>query len=171
MHTPLPTVESPAPLSALQAAALRFADASTFSVHVPSATLDALKGLLATDQQLLEATAVVATYNMVSRLLVALDVGDLAAESVPLPELVQTEHDVEVAEGVTLHVKVGKRSGDAKWLVFVNSLMTNQQMWDEVLPRLSKTYNVITYDQRGHGKVNSAPSSATSPPLPTMRRR
>lgn len=156
LATPLPSVASPSPLTPVQAAALRFADASTFSVHVPRSTLDELKGLLANDQQVLEATAVVATYNMVSRLLVALDVGDLGAQSVPLPELKQTEHDLTVAEGVTLHVKVGRREGDeqAKWLVFVNSLMTNQSMWDEVLPALSKKYNLISFDQRGHGPVS-----------------
>jgi pimeloyl-ACP methyl ester carboxylesterase len=39
-------------------------------------------------------------------------------------------------------------------LVFVNSLMTNQTMWDPVLPRLSKKYNFLTFDQRGHGQVS-----------------
>lgn len=90
---------------------------------------------------------------MVSRLLVTLDVGDMRAVSVPLPETTQDEHDVEVEEGVTVHVKVAKRSASAPWLVFVNSLLTNQKMWDDVLPRLSRKYNLITYDQRGHGKV------------------
>ena len=155
LHTPLPTPAAPAPLSAFQAAALRFADASTFSVNVPQSRVDDLKVYLKDDQQLLEATAVVATYNMVSRLLVTLDVGDMGALEVPLPETVQEEHDVEVDAGVTLKVLVAKRNDSAPWLVFVNSLMTNQKMWGEVLPRLSKKYNLITYDQRGHGRVSS----------------
>ncbi|GAA5858356.1 hypothetical protein JCM8547_004663 [Rhodosporidiobolus lusitaniae] len=161
LYTPLPTPASPAPLSAYQAAALRFADASTFNVNVPQARIDELKEHLKDDQQLLEATAVVATYNMVSRLLVTLDVGDMGEGSVPLPETTQSEHDVEVEEGVKIHVKVAKRTDSAPWLVFVNSLMTNQKMWDFVLPRLSKTYNLITFDQRGHGKSSVPPKPCT----------
>ncbi|BGO88485.1 hypothetical protein NBRC10512_003001 [Rhodotorula toruloides] len=161
VSTPLPTPASPSPLSAYQAAALRFADASTYNVTVPQSYLDELKQHLKDDQQLLEATAVVATYNMVSRLLVTLDVGDMGEQSVPLPESEQSEHDVEIEEGVKLHVRVAKRGDDAPWLVFVNSLMTNQKMWDGVLPRLSKKYNLITFDQRGHGKSSVPPSPCT----------
>ncbi|GAA5861343.1 hypothetical protein JCM3774_000217 [Rhodotorula dairenensis] len=161
LHTPLPTPAAPDVLSPFQAAALRFADASTFNVQVPQARLDDLKQFLKDDQQLLEVTAVTATYNMVSRFLVALDVGDLGDLTVPLPEAEHSEHDVLVEEGVTLHVKVAKRVDDAPWLVFVNSLMTNQKMWDGVLPRLSKKYNLITYDQRGHGKSSVPPAKCT----------
>ncbi|GAA6007520.1 uncharacterized protein JCM10292_003913 [Rhodotorula paludigena] len=161
LHTPLPSPTAPAPLSAYQAAALRFADASTYNVTVPQSRIDELKEHLKDDQQLLEATAVVATYNMVSRLLVTLDVGDMGAKSVPLPETEQSEHDIEVEEGVKLHVQVAKRDDSSPWLVFVNSLMTNQQMWDGVLPRLSKKYNLITYDQRGHGQSSVPPKPCT----------
>lgn len=154
LYTTLPLPSNPAPLSPIQAAALRFADASTFSVHVPQSRVNELKEYLKDDQQLLEATAVVATYNMVSRLLMAVDVGELVNESVPLPEMVETQHDVEVEEGVKLHVRLARREASAPWLVFVNSLMTNQKMWESVLPRLSKKYNLLTYDQRGHGKVS-----------------
>lgn len=115
---------------------------------------------LSDDQQLLEAAAVPATYNMVSRLLVALDVGEMGADCLPLPETKQEEHFVEVAEGVKLYVKTAIRTDDegAPWLVFVNSLMTNCSMWDAALPRLSKKYNLLTFDQRGHGKVRALPS-------------
>lgn len=136
---------------------------------MPQSRVDDLKKYLVDDQQLLEATAVVATYNMVSRLLVTLDVGDMGSNSVPLPETVETEHDVEIEPGVTLRVSVAKRDEKAPWLVFVNSLMTNQKMWGEVLPRLSKTYNLLTYDQRGHGKVRSDPPPCTAP-LPLKKK-
>ncbi|KAM0755409.1 alpha/beta-hydrolase [Meredithblackwellia eburnea MCA 4105] len=165
LHTPLPLPSNPAPLTPILAAALRFADASTFSVNVPQSRVDDLKTYLKDDQQLLEATAVTATYNMVSRLLVAADVGDMNTASVPLPETTQEEHDIEVEAGVKLHVKVAKRDDKSPWLIFVNSLMTNQKMWDEVLPRLSKTYNLITYDQRGHGKSSVPPNPCTLPIL------
>lgn len=155
LATPLPEPSSPAPLSALQAAALRYADASTFNVTVPQRTVDALKKELGdNEQQLLEATATVATYNMVSRLLVALDVGDMGATTVPYPECIEEEHMVEVDPDVKLYVRTAKRDDSAPWLVFVNSLMTNWSMWDLVLPRLSKSFNLIVYDQRGHGKVS-----------------
>ena len=43
-----------------------------------------MKSLLANDQQMVEVVTTVATYNLVSRFLVALDVGDV--KDVPLPE-------------------------------------------------------------------------------------
>lgn len=158
VNTPLPHPSAPAPLSAIQAAALRFAEASTFSVVVPKKILDEFKAYLTDDQQLLEAAAVPATYNMVSRLLVALDVGELGEKLLPLPETHQEEHQVDVGDGVKLFVKTAKRITDgdsAPWLVFINSLMSNEKMWDGVMPRLSKKYNILTYDQRGHGQVSA----------------
>lgn len=164
LATPLPLPSSPLPLTPILAAALRFADASTFNVSVPKDVFEDLKqefkalGGDREDQLLLEASAVVATYNMVSRLLVSLDVDDRKDQCVPLPECVQTSRDVDVGGGITIHVEMARRveNGDTSpWLVFVNSLMSNHKMWDAVLPRLSKKYNLLTYDQRGHGKVRS----------------
>lgn len=125
--------------------------------------MEDLKEHLLNDQQLLEAVAVPATYNMVSRLLVALDVGELGNEALPLPETNQSEHYVEVEGDVKLYVKVAKRILDgetAPWIICVNSLMSNEKMWEGVLPRLSKKYNLLTYDQRGHGRVSLSPSSS-----------
>jgi pimeloyl-ACP methyl ester carboxylesterase len=61
--------------------------------------------------------------------------------------------DLDVVLGL---LRLGQGDADVAYVadverVFVNSLMTNQKMWDGVLPRLSKKYNLITYDQRGHG--------------------
>jgi AhpD family alkylhydroperoxidase len=53
--------------------ALRYADAMTRDVAVPDEVFDAVRESL-DDQQVLELTVTIATYNMVSRLLVALDV-------------------------------------------------------------------------------------------------
>ena len=53
--------------------ALRYADAMTRDVAVPDEVFAAVRESLA-DQQVLELTVTIATYNMVSRLLVALDV-------------------------------------------------------------------------------------------------
>ncbi len=39
----------------------------------------------------------------------------------------------------------------APWIVLINSLMTNLTMWDAVIPALSARFNILSYDQRGHG--------------------
>jgi 4-carboxymuconolactone decarboxylase len=54
-------------------AAVRYAEVMTRDVTVPDEVFDAVRGSL-DDQQVLELTVTIATYNMVSRLLVALDV-------------------------------------------------------------------------------------------------
>lgn len=69
-------------LSDLQRAALAYTDWMTRNVHVPQNIFDALKDHV-TDQEITELTITVATYNMVSRILVALDVGDKANLKVP----------------------------------------------------------------------------------------
>ncbi|KAH8116777.1 carboxymuconolactone decarboxylase [Phellopilus nigrolimitatus] len=72
-------------LSSLQTAALNYTDFMTRSIAVPQEVFDALRANLENDQQIFEATATIATYNMVSRMLVALDVGDKAGEEVSRP--------------------------------------------------------------------------------------
>ncbi|THH04182.1 hypothetical protein EW145_g5716 [Phellinidium pouzarii] len=69
--------------SDIQAAALEYTDYMTRSVAVPQDVFDSLRANLENDQQVFEATATVATYNMVSRMLMALDVADKASEEVP----------------------------------------------------------------------------------------
>jgi hypothetical protein len=97
--TPLPPAEGL--LTTLQMAALRFADASTRDIHVSKAVTDDLMHELREyvekanpneDEALrteriqdlfVEASAVVATYNMVSRFIVSTDVAGLSGEAVP----------------------------------------------------------------------------------------
>jgi hypothetical protein len=96
--TPLPP--SSGILSALQTSALLFADESTKNVKVRKETTDSLTDSLKrwadetshsgnveeTVQDLLvEAAAVTATYNMVSRFLISLDVGCMSDTEVPWP--------------------------------------------------------------------------------------
>jgi len=103
-------IETPIPreggvLPGLQTAALVFADESTRDVKVGKDVVDALKRELRvlvetetgqdgagagtveerTEDLYVEASAVVATYNMVSRFLVAVDVAGLADDVVPWP--------------------------------------------------------------------------------------
>jgi len=88
-------------LTVFQTAALRFADASTKDVHVPKAITDDLVHELRehvaktnpnedetaqTDRVqdlFVEASTVVATYNMVSRFLISTDVAGLSDQPVP----------------------------------------------------------------------------------------
>lgn len=69
-------------LSDLQRAAVVYADWMTKNVHVPQDVFDALKIFL-DDKQIVEVTVTIGAYNMVSRILVALDVADKASEKVP----------------------------------------------------------------------------------------
>jgi len=62
-------------LTGAQLAALRYADAMTREVVVPEAVFQPLRDHLS-ERQVLELTATVAAYNMVSRVLVALRIGD-----------------------------------------------------------------------------------------------
>jgi len=76
---------SPSPtqhLSPLFTIALAYTDAMTIDINVPKDLFAALKAHL-NDQQIMEVTATIATYNMVSRVLVALDVGDMADAVIP----------------------------------------------------------------------------------------
>lgn len=70
-------------LTPLQEAALIYADHMTRNVKVPDEVFRNLRENLQDDRQVLEATATVAGYNMVSRILVALDVSDKANVEIP----------------------------------------------------------------------------------------
>lgn len=62
-------------LDAKEWATLRYADAMTRDVEVPQALFDEVKALFS-EQEVVEITATVASYNLVSRFLVALDIGE-----------------------------------------------------------------------------------------------
>lgn len=59
-------------------------------------------------------------------------------------------HFIE-SNGCTIHANVSKTSDDAPWLVFSNSLMTDQTIWDDQVAFFAGHYNILRYDQRGHG--------------------
>jgi len=62
-------------LDAKEWATLRYADAMTREVKVPQSLFDEVRKLFS-EQEVVEITATVASYNLVSRFLVALDVGE-----------------------------------------------------------------------------------------------
>jgi pimeloyl-ACP methyl ester carboxylesterase len=68
----------------------------------------------------------------------------------PVPVVAKVQVGSSVEE--SLHaVYVPAAEPTDKTIILVNSLMTNYKMWRHVWDRLAKSYNVIMYDQRGHG--------------------
>jgi pimeloyl-ACP methyl ester carboxylesterase len=65
---------------------------------------------------------------------------------------------------------------DAPWLVFANSLMTDESMWDWLIPAVlapttstvwpfKGTYNILLHAQRGHGLSSTTTEACTIPIL------
>ncbi|KAJ8453709.1 hypothetical protein ONZ45_g19601 [Pleurotus djamor] len=178
-------------LPSLHQAALVFADSSTKDIQVPPAVSQTLMNELrrfvvngeqfdktdveSTVQDLyVEAAATVATYNMVSRFLVSTDVAGLSDAPVPWPSDKQ-EHKIPFpnSPNQAIHVVTHVASPDAPWVILSNSLITDHTMWDPLLPFLSapqkssKPFNIITFDQRGHGVSGLPPPPTTDIPSPT----
>lgn len=166
-----PAVASPSPFTALQAAAFAFADESTRHSKISDRVYQALRAEfekqlpkgITVEQQLTEALVTTGTYNMVSRFLLAADVDDHARVMMPFPSAHCQERTLFVAPGVTINAYVVKHDAEENkpWLVFVNSLMTDYTMWEGAMARLSVNYNLIAYDQRGHGKVSESACPST----------
>ncbi|KAF9451581.1 beta-ketoadipate enol-lactone hydrolase [Macrolepiota fuliginosa MF-IS2] len=182
--TPLPPAQGI--LTPLQTAALLFADASTRSVAVPTQVTETLRvelrkwvlkeisGLSEKEVQariddlFVEAALVVASYNMVSRFLVAVDVAGGSELPVPWP-VERKEHFVPVpAESPThtIHAVTLKTSDSAPWIALANSLLTDFTLWSLVVPYfLARDYNILLLSQRGHGQ-STLPSPGPTDPRP-----
>ncbi|KAJ2920561.1 hypothetical protein H1R20_g16534, partial [Candolleomyces eurysporus] len=178
--TPLPPM--PGVLSPLQSIALEFTDSVTrelnFTIELGQRYKEELRRSGASDAEAedlyVEASMVVAGYNMVSRFLVATDVNGLTGKEVPWP-LERHEHNIQVpsykpeSSTHSIHTIALKQSPATEWLVFANSLLTNWQMWSWVVPyfldggfnydsagndiraNTRRPYNLILHSQRGHG--------------------
>lgn len=175
--TPLPP--SSGILSALQTSALMFADASTRGVKVGKEITDSLTNDLKswaeptsesgnveeTVQNLLvEAAAVTAAYNMVSRFLISLDVGCMSDDDVPWP-VDREEHFIPIPQSNhIINAITITSSPSSPWIVFSNSLLTDLSIWGYLIPYLLQDhtdphigkvhtpYNILIHSQRGHGK-------------------
>ncbi|SDH18214.1 alpha/beta fold hydrolase [Pelagibacterium luteolum] len=53
--------------------------------------------------------------------------------------------------GASLFSRIEHAGADAPWIMFGNSLMTDLSIWDAQARALSGHYNIMRYDQRGHG--------------------
>lgn len=186
----VPDLESSGILSPLQSAALAFAHHSTSSVQVPAQITLTLARLLDSDPDLLvESAAIVATYNMVSRFLISLDVAGVSDSPVPWPYTKST-HTVPLpvhgdSNGVyvqnhSLYAEtyVTDPSPETPWIVCANSLLTSTAIWEWALGKMLaprsgegswlgryKTYNVLLHDQRGHGRSSFGPGIKCTIPL------
>jgi 3-oxoadipate enol-lactonase len=58
------------------------------------------------------------------------------------------------ANGITVRCRIDGPAG-APWLVFSNSLATDLTMWDPQAEHFSRSYRVLRYDQRGHGRTEA----------------
>ena len=69
-----------------------------------------------------------------------------------------TSQSIQRPDGSVISFSV---HGDANnpALILSNSLATDRDMWQLVLPQLTKEYLVITYDTRGHGLSKCAPNN------------
>ncbi|NGN41132.1 alpha/beta fold hydrolase [Mesorhizobium sp. CGMCC 1.15528] len=70
-----------------------------------------------------------------------------------------------VRDGVALNYRIDKADPAAPWLVFGNSLMTDLSIWDEQVAALASAWNILRYDQRGHGQ-SGVPVAALD--IPTL---
>ena len=48
-------------------------------------------------------------------------------------------------------------------LIFLHGLLGFASNWGKILPYFQKDYNILTFDQRGHGRSEHAPSGAYNP--------
>ncbi|MHA6645417.1 alpha/beta fold hydrolase [Mesorhizobium sp. A623] len=53
--------------------------------------------------------------------------------------------------GLAISTSVYRANREAPWLVFSNSLMTDMRIWSRQVDRFKKDYQILCYDQRGHG--------------------
>ena len=161
-----PSPENPAPFTPIQAAAFAYADASTFHSKIPDGVYRTLRQELSKqlpkgvtlEQQLTEVFITTGAYNMVSRFLLAADVDNHANVMMPFPGVHCQERTLYIEPGVTINAYVVKHDPvhSKPWIIFVNSLLTDYTMWQGAMARLSPHYNIVAYDQRGHGKVGWA---------------
>ncbi|WP_436791646.1 alpha/beta fold hydrolase [Yinghuangia sp. YIM S10712] len=64
-----------------------------------------------------------------------------------------------VVSGVVVDRATGP-DGPAGTIVLLNSLGTTVGMWDSIVPLLARSFDVVRFDQRGHGTATAHPATA-----------
>ncbi len=59
--------------------------------------------------------------------------------------------------GTILATQVDRSTADAPWVVFGNSLLTDYRIWQAQAHLLGNRFNLLRYDQRGHGGSDLSP--------------
>ena len=65
-----------------------------------------------------------------------------------------TERRMISTNGVDLAVRI---TGSGSTIVLVHGSLDDHRVWDRLVPRLSATHRVVTYDRRGHGESTCPP--------------
>lgn len=73
-------------------------------------------------------------------------------------------HETSTVElnGLKFRCALDRTGDDARpWLLFSNSLMTDLSLWDDQVAAFAGRYNMLRYDQRGHGGTAVPPGDCT----------
>lgn len=60
-------------------------------------------------------------------------------------------------DGLKFRVSVSCAGDDKPWVAFSNSVLTDLTIWDAQAALLEGRYNILRYDQRGHGQTSVPP--------------
>lgn len=71
-----------------------------------------------------------------------------------------TAHDLFVDSGDGTRIAVRDYKGEGPPLVLVHGHLGNLASFDDLAPRLTASYRVVAYDQRGHGWSEGGPTTA-----------
>jgi 3-oxoadipate enol-lactonase len=66
------------------------------------------------------------------------------------------ERRIACDDGPELFARIDGEEG-RPWVVLLNSLATDQTMWEPQVPALAERYRVLRYDMRGHGRSTAPP--------------
>lgn len=64
-------------------------------------------------------------------------------------------------EGLRFHCVLDRTAPEAPWIAFSNSIVTDFTIWDAQAAPLSGRFNILRYDQRGHGRTSVPPGPAS----------
>lgn len=71
-----------------------------------------------------------------------------------------TRSEMVEIDGLSFNCRIDGREG-GPWLVFSNSLATDLRIWDAQVARFGEDFQILRYDQRGHGGTQVPRESAT----------